>query len=70
VGPLELLSNDEVRIGIDGEPGQSYSVEASTDLVTWTEVATVEEINGTLRFPDPQRTEWRQRFYRVRIDLE
>lgn len=50
---------------IDGEPGRSVPVEASTDLTTWTEVSTVLNPWGTVQFTDSAATNLAHRTYRA-----
>ena len=49
-----------------GETGVSYVIEASSDLNTWTPVATLTASNGTLNFTDPDAGNSSQRFYRAK----
>jgi hypothetical protein len=62
--PLTVVSN-QVQMCINGEIGRTYMVEASPDLVNWTLVAAPLNSDGTLRFTDPARDNYRQRYYRV-----
>jgi hypothetical protein len=68
LGPLVLLPNDQVQIGIEGGLGCTYTIEASSDLVNWTPIASVDNTSGTLQFTD-SGTRNLQRFYRVLLEL-
>jgi hypothetical protein len=45
--------------------GRLYTIEGSTNLVTWTTVTTLENTSGNLQFVDPEATTSNSRFYRV-----
>jgi hypothetical protein len=66
---LVLLPNDEVQMTVDGEPGRTYTIEASSDLVTWKPIASLENNDGTLRFSDAELRNYSQRFYRVVVEM-
>src|SRR6185437_3809237 len=51
---------------LTGETGVSYVIEASSDLNTWTPLATLTASNGTLNFTDPDAGNSSQRFYRAK----
>jgi len=59
---------DQVQFCIDGEIGRTYTVEASPDLSNWTLLATALNNDGTLRFTDPARSNFPQRYYRVTFE--
>jgi hypothetical protein len=48
-----------------GEPGVSYRVDASTDLVNWTNLFLISTPSGILDFIDPESANFPQRFYRA-----
>jgi len=52
---------------LTGQPGYSYAVEASTNLVDWTNIAVLVNTNGTVPFTDPASSNYNQRFYRAVI---
>src|SRR4029453_13587366 len=62
--PVCVVGN-QVQLCVNGEIGRTYLIEASTDLVNWTLVAAPLNSDGTLRFTDPARDNYRQRYYRV-----
>ena len=65
---MTLLGIDEagvVTLRIEGEVGQTVAVEVSANLTDWTQVATLENTNGTTEFSDGGATGRTQRFYRA-----
>src|SRR6185369_16510307 len=46
LGLLVLLPNDRVQLGIDGSLGATYTIEASSHLLTWTPIASMENTSG------------------------
>jgi len=68
LGPLALLPNNQVQLKIQGELGSTYTIEASSDLLNWTPIASMDNNSGTLQFTDPGRNGAR-RYYRVRQEL-
>ena len=68
LGPVKVLAEGEVVIGIEGELERGYLIEASSDLVIWKPVAAVENSRGILQFGDPGAGTSNQRFYRVLIE--
>jgi hypothetical protein len=50
----------------DQLPQQKFILEASTDLVNWRPLQTNTLIGDSIRFNDPQWTNFTRRFYRVR----
>ncbi|MEO5801933.1 MAG: immunoglobulin domain-containing protein [Verrucomicrobiota bacterium] len=57
------ISSNQIQMFLDGQPGSSYSIQASTNLVDWTEVANFVMTNRPFEFFDALTNE--QRFYRV-----
>jgi len=60
---LQLL-NAAMATAVTGMSGQTYIVEASTNLVNWVPICTN---SGSFRFADPGATGYGWRFYRARI---
>jgi hypothetical protein len=58
-------SNGLPTFQLTGQPGYSYAVQASTNLVDWTNISLVVNTNGTVPFTDPASTNYNQRFYRA-----
>ena len=65
--PLTVVGN-QVQMCIAGEIGRNYTVEASPDLLNWTLIAAPLNSDGTLRFADPARDNYRRRYYRVAFE--
>jgi len=57
-----------VRFQVNGLPARTYVIEASTNLLHWTSISTNTAAGGTINFTDPQASQFRQRFYRLRSD--
>ena len=64
--PLTATRSGPFQLNLQGLPLGNYRIEASTDFVTWTVVATVtNNLNGQSTFTDPSSPGMRRRFYRV-----
>ena len=64
--PLTATRAGPFQLNLQGLPLGNYRIEASTDFVTWTVVATVtNNLNGQSTFTDPSSPGMRRRFYRV-----
>ena len=50
---------------LDGQAGFEYAIQASTDLANWTNIASVVNIDGIVRFFDQDSTNYPYRFYRA-----
>jgi hypothetical protein len=62
---LPLMMARPGELGIRCWQGMQFRVEASSDLVNWTPLATVTNVTGTLIFADPAAVGLRQRYYRA-----
>jgi formylglycine-generating enzyme required for sulfatase activity len=68
--PVALTMTSSVTNGariqeLAGEKGFDYHVQASTNLVDWTDIAILANTNGKVRFYDQSATNYPKRFYRV-----
>ncbi|MBU6399442.1 MAG: hypothetical protein KGS61_03910, partial [Verrucomicrobia bacterium] len=65
IGTNFSLSNGQFQIPLNGPPGQDFMVQASTDLVSWTAIATntFTFTQGYADFVDPAATNFTHRFY-------
>jgi hypothetical protein len=63
--PARLIPQGAGAFQIQCWINQAFDVEASTDLVTWSNVATVTNLTGTLVFEDAEADEYASRYYRV-----
>ena len=60
------VASDGFHLSLNGELGVIYSIEVSTDLVTWTPLTTLTNSGGSLSFVDPEATGPGHRFYRAK----
>ena len=59
-------ANGKLRLIFAGIPGQSYTIEASSDMVHWQPIGVAnDQGDGTFQFDDSQFGQNRERFYRV-----
>jgi uncharacterized repeat protein (TIGR01451 family) len=65
LGPVTLLSGGVLQVSMMGLAGQTYLIQASTDLVNWSTLTTLMLTNGTGQFADPATASYPQRFYRA-----
>ena len=61
--------NGLFRFMLQGSPQRTYEVQASTNLTTWSVLATLVDTNagGILQYSDPGSPSFHWRFYRVRL---
>ncbi len=50
---------------LTGQSGFYYIVQASTNLINWSNIATLANTNGVVSFTDPASTNFNRRFYRA-----
>ena len=55
----------QFAVQLTGQTGRSYRLQASSDLVTWQDLASTSSGNLTLPLPDQSDANARQRFYRA-----
>jgi uncharacterized delta-60 repeat protein len=60
------LLNDQFRLTVVSEPGRSYVVQASYDLIGWTSLGTNTPPGNNFDFVESDFPNLKQRFYRVR----
>jgi uncharacterized delta-60 repeat protein len=60
-----ILPGGQFRLTLIGEPGRSYTIQASTDLMTWTALTNFVSATGTNDFIDPGASNLARRFYRA-----
>jgi hypothetical protein len=60
------LSVEGYKFSLSGDPGLSYSIEASTDLINWAPLETVTNGSGGLSWVDSAATNLSHRFYRAK----
>jgi hypothetical protein len=65
---LPVVSSGGILQGtVTGVPEQNYGVQASTNLVDWVPLTTVETVLGVEQFTDPAAGTFKQRFYRATV---
>jgi len=65
LGTPQLLPGGAVQLSINGAPGQTYSIQASTGLPVWTIIGSVFLTNSPGFFVDQSATNFAARFYRT-----
>ncbi|SRR5712692_10961812 len=66
IGSFFRSADGTVAFQITGLEGRNYTVQASTDLVNWTDIGAATTTAGTIQFTDPNAASFRQRFYRLK----
>lgn len=61
------LSNGAMPLSIQGDIGQKYEIDVSTDLVNWIVWTDQSNSTGTISITDSDATNFPQRFYRARV---
>jgi hypothetical protein len=61
------LPGGRLRFTLEGEANQSYTIQASTDLVHWTAVTNFVSATGTNLLTEPAGPGYERRFYRAII---
>ncbi len=65
LSPPVLLSDGGSQVTLQAQAGQTYAIEASTDLLTWMPIATNTLSGTTWIFEDTKSTNYSRRFYRA-----
>ena len=68
ISDLRRHSGDVIELIIHGQPGHTYKVEASTNLLHWTPLATPLNTTGSFTLIDPDAPNHPVRFYRVILE--
>jgi uncharacterized repeat protein (TIGR01451 family) len=67
LGPVTgITTNNTFEFAISGQPGLSYVVEVSTNLVDWVPLSTNFPVSGKITIIDPDAATIPERFYRAR----
>lgn len=64
-----MRPSGEVYLQFFGTPGQSYTLQASTNLLDWTNMSRIVATEGSTDFVDTSARNVGQRFYRLAIGL-
>ena len=66
LNPILSMTDNSFRLLLFGEPGQPYTIQASTNLVSWTNVFTgLTSSDGTFVFTNQRRADGPGRFFRA-----
>lgn len=65
LGPVVLLAGGVVQVALAGLAGQTYPVQASTNLIAWLNITNVALTNASGHFVDPAASKFSRRFYRA-----
>lgn len=61
-----VITNAAVQFTLTGNAGMAYVIQGSTNLTTWTALATnTAAVNGTIKFTDTNAPSFNQRYYRA-----
>jgi hypothetical protein len=60
-----IAGNGTVQFGLTGTPDSLYTLQVSTNLVTWTNLVTLTMTNGAVQYNDATATNYPDRFYRL-----
>jgi hypothetical protein len=66
-GSILLSTNGLVQFQVFGSFNQAYVIQASTNLLQWTDVSTNTSVVGEIDFTDNTTSRFRYKFYRVRL---
>ncbi len=59
------LENGDCRFRLIGQPDISYTIQASSNLTTWTSLTNLADHTGLIDFTDSEVPNFPHRFYRV-----
>lgn len=60
------ITNQNLSLSVSGPSGTTNTIQISTNLLTWSNLTTFINTNGTFRYSEPIGTNQTRRFYRVR----
>ena len=67
--PLRLsaarMENGQFRLSVNGQPGGTYTIQGSVDLLTWFPLQTVQTPTGAIEIADTNSPNFRWRSYRA-----
>jgi hypothetical protein len=67
VSSVQFDPQTGVHLLLTGPAGGNYIIEASLDLLHWTNIGTVQNMSGSASFNESAATNYSQRYYRVRL---
>jgi sugar lactone lactonase YvrE len=62
---IVVQANGTVQLGLSGTVGDAYTLDVSTNLKTWTTLATISMTNGSILYQDATASNFPTRFYRL-----
>jgi hypothetical protein len=62
---IALLANQQTQLTLNAEPGLTYAIQVSSNLLAWSHLTNVLNASGTFGFVDAQAADFPQRFYRA-----
>jgi hypothetical protein len=65
LSPAPLFNGSQISLTLFGEPGKSYILQASTNLISWESLITNLAYGVSLRFDQTNASSMNYRFYRV-----
>jgi len=65
LGAIVVSTNGQARFQITGTENRRYLIQASTNLVQWTDLSTIAAAPGAVEFTDSTATNFSFRFYRA-----
>ena len=63
--PASQLPSGPQKFLLTGVAGDTYTIQATSDFLSWSNLTTVQNINGTVEFYEQQATNFPRRFYRA-----
>jgi hypothetical protein len=63
--PSRLVAQGPGQLQVQSWKGMAFGLQASTDLAAWTSLGTATNLDGTLKFSDPDVADHPHRFYRA-----
>jgi len=64
---ISRLADGSLQLNMSGSAGSSYILQATSDLVEWSNLCTLSGADGSLSWVDPCATNGSRRFYRLRV---
>jgi hypothetical protein len=65
IAEITPLPDKSMQLSLSGVSNLDYRLDASTDLVNWSVLATFSNISGAARIVDTNASNYTQRFYRA-----
>jgi len=62
---ISLMGNGTVQFALSGTSGSTYTLEVSTNLITWSNLVTFTMTNGAVQLTDTNATNYPHRFYEL-----